>query len=242
MPNHPHLLVHTDDPERERRHLASVLAAFTRRVGERRLWEPVPRPSLIADEKHLLRTMRYLHLNPCRDGLVADPLLWPWSTHRGIVGAEVDPWIDVRSLARMAALGRGVKDVARWFHAYVSSDPSCAPGGTPFPEPRLPDEWPTISLAQVISAAIAAMPLAGWYGKRRRLAVQLARRQGYANSVIARALAIAERTVRQLAAPIQPILLAPAALCLGDARLQSSPGPETALSHPGGSTRRARVR
>lgn len=32
-----------------------------------------------------------MHPNPCRARLVADPLAWPFSTHRDAVGLAVDP-------------------------------------------------------------------------------------------------------------------------------------------------------
>jgi hypothetical protein len=37
------------------------------------------------------RTVRYIHLNPCRGELVSRPLAWPWSTHRDRLGLAVRP-------------------------------------------------------------------------------------------------------------------------------------------------------
>ena len=74
--------------------------------------------------------MRYTVLNPSRAGIVDDPLSWPWSTHRDVVGAIADPWVTAERLG--AALGSRMAS-AQDIHAYVSGDPSVAIAGTPFP-------------------------------------------------------------------------------------------------------------
>lgn len=131
MPNHLHLLVRSNRPELDRRGLGVLLAGFSRHLGQRSLWQKVPSPARIPDRKHLLRQVRYVHLNPCRDGLVDDPLRWPWSTHRGVMGAAMDPWVTPAMLA--GALGRATRGFGGWLHHYVSSDPSVSVSGTPPP-------------------------------------------------------------------------------------------------------------
>lgn len=156
MPNHLHLLVRSNRPELDRRRLGVLLAGFSRHLGQRSLWQKVPSPARIPDRKHLLRQVRYVHLNPCRDGLVDDPLRWPWSTHRGLLGAAMDPWVTPATLA--GALGRATRGFGAWLHHYVSSDPSVSVSGTPPPaglkaalerrpevpaerRPEVPAEW-----------------------------------------------------------------------------------------------------
>ncbi len=120
-------------PKRRSPALVRLAAACTRRLGARRLWEPAPLPEPVAPDK-LLRVIRYVHLNPPRAHLVDDLLSYRWSTHRGVIGAEYDPWV---SMARIAqATGRPWCGFVESFHEYVSSDPSVSPVGTPFPNAR----------------------------------------------------------------------------------------------------------
>jgi hypothetical protein len=50
------------------------------------------------------RQVRYVHLNPCRDRFANDPLVPVWSTHRGAIGGEVDPWVSAERLSRALGL------------------------------------------------------------------------------------------------------------------------------------------
>lgn len=123
MPDHLHL-VHLHDV---RQPLAQVLAGYARwrnrARGERgRVFEPLPAAQRLPDEEHCRRTIRYVHLNPCRARLVRDPLAWPLSTHRDAVGLAAVPAVRQRRDAQA-------------FHAYVSADPAVEPGGTPLPVP-----------------------------------------------------------------------------------------------------------
>ncbi len=86
----------------------------------RRVWLPAPPSEPLRSRKHLERTVRYVHLNPCRDHLAADPLAWPYTTHRDAVGLAVP--------GAVAA----ARDPYR-FHAVVSGDPSVAVEGTELP-------------------------------------------------------------------------------------------------------------
>jgi hypothetical protein len=210
-----------------------VLSGLTRQLKQRRLWEPIPQVDLVPDRRHLLRTVRYIHLNPCRDGLTKDPLTWPWSTHRGAVGCEINPWISADRLHRLfpeATKSRKRADFARWFHQYVSADPDCAVDGSAFPQSAAPCEWPSRALADLVSAATAATPWSGRRGVRRHVVVLLAREQGWVHTVdLARALGISPQMVRRWAARSDSQLIVPAALCLGDPRLCLSRDHELAL-------------
>lgn len=97
--------------------------------------EPVPMPEPIQDAGKLLRQVRYVHLNPCREGLCRDPLEWEWSTHLDLLGAIVDPWPNrVLTLEKMGlfANSRSIHTSLRKLHSYVSSDPSVHVSGTPY--------------------------------------------------------------------------------------------------------------
>src|SRR5262245_41196518 len=89
MPDHVHLLLETADPAGARKSLACFLGAFSRHHAPGVHWS-VAEPKLIPNLDHLRRQVRYVHLNPCRARHVDDPLRWLYSTHRGVIGAEVD--------------------------------------------------------------------------------------------------------------------------------------------------------
>jgi hypothetical protein len=120
MPDHLHLLARSDP----RLRLAQALSGVARRRNAHEgcrgpLFErlPVPRPFDGYDK--VQRQIRYVHLNPCRAGLVDDPLAWPLSTHRDALDLT---WHRVGP-RRSDAL-----------HAYVSADPSVHPLGTTLPQ------------------------------------------------------------------------------------------------------------
>jgi hypothetical protein len=142
------------------------------------------------------------------------------------MGATVDPWIDARRLSK--ALGRSERGFARWFHGYVSGDPSVRVEGTPMPVAAPATDYPTVSLHAVLVAAAMALrvPITDVRRTRspaRRLFLLLARRQGWRDvRQLARVAGMSRRAVLdQLARtePGDPAALDAAALCLGDARL-----------------------
>ncbi len=222
MPDHLHQLEHTDDPDAARRRLALRLAAFARKLGYTRLWDRLPDAEIVPDLKHLMRVVRYVHLNPCRDHLVGDPLCWPWSTHRAAVGAELEPWITPAQLA--ARLHRREQGFAEWFHGYVSKDATVHVAGTPLPVGAPPRAVTATPLADIIAAAHAAAPLAHQTVVRRRLAVALAWDQGWRDAkAIARAGNMSARTAYRLATQPSPELVRVGRLYLADDRLRHVP-------------------
>lgn len=158
MPNHVHVLASIDS-DTVLRTFARVLSAFRSRMAgtpgtpamqgmQRALatpatlasaatfdWEPLPVPEKVQrDKRHIARAVRYIHLNPVRDGLCADPLDWEWSTHRDWMGAVARPCVDRARWAR--AMGRREESCPDWLHEYVSADPSVRsprPLGDPTP-------------------------------------------------------------------------------------------------------------
>jgi hypothetical protein len=193
---------------------------------------PLGEPGVVAGRQHLARQVRYVHLNPCRAGLVRDPLAWPWSTHRGVVGAEVDPWVTADRLA--AVFDRGTRGFAEWFHGYVSGDPAAAPEGTAFPTRIAAQQYPTANLADIARAARSAC---AWLTERDAMcaAMMLARHQGWTDAkLVAAAVGVHPQTVRRIwrngkqsatrgTPRVRRITdyLAAGSLCLGDPRLCS---------------------
>lgn len=144
MPDHLHV-VHPHDV---RIRLAAAMSGFTRwrnhACGEEGarcapVWiEPVE------DETKLRILVKYVHLNPCRSGLAADPLAWPFSTHRDACGLA------------LPAVVPQARHVAG-FHRFVSSDPFVVSGGTPLPDGALAVHSPFAVLDAV--SALTRTPL-----------------------------------------------------------------------------------
>src|SRR5687768_15753019 len=94
MPDHLHLLHEADVRDR----LIHALVGYVQWVNHRRgdhgaLLEPVPAAGAALEGDKRNRSVRYVHLNPCRARLVSDPLAWPLSTHRDAVGLSAFPVI-----------------------------------------------------------------------------------------------------------------------------------------------------
>ena len=76
-------------------HLASRYArAVQRRVPTTgHLFERRYRALLVDTDAYLLALIRYIHLNPVRAGMVADPSDYRWSGHRAYLGVTQVPWL-----------------------------------------------------------------------------------------------------------------------------------------------------
>lgn len=223
MPNHLHLVTETTDPPRSRDLLAHVVGNLSRsglRWGVDS-WQPIPPADVIADLEKLLRVLRYGALNPVRAGLVADPLLWPWSTLRDVMGAVVDPWIDGDRLARV--LNRDPRTFATWWHRYVSTDSSATAYRSiaTAVAPRLaevPLEWIADAAASATRRTAADIQRSC---STRRLFLAIAVASGWDwSSRLAEACAITPRAVRYSLELRDSQALEVGLRCLADPRLR----------------------
>ena len=222
MPNHPHLLAEVDDPELARAGFARTCGHLQRRVGVRDLWEPVPRAEVIVGRQKLLRSIRYVALNPPRAQLCGGPLEWLWSTHRDVVGAVARPMVRPAVIARITGVRRARS--AEWLHAYCSSDPTVRVEGTPFPTPAAAAARPESSLGQILRAAAVACradaECVRSRGMLRRTFIDLARHQGWNDARrVAEVCGVRPGAVRKQWESLPGPELEAAALCLGDPRL-----------------------
>jgi hypothetical protein len=212
MPNHVHALY----PREVRRQLGVGLGAYARWRNHQRgehgsVWVPIPEPHPVLGAQKRARNQRYIHLNPCRAGLVSDPLEWAWSTHRDAVALAVRP---VRPPARDA----------RRFHAYVSADPDADVRGTPLPVGVVDALERTADLRAVRDAVSAVtrapLPLLEKKGPSRRLLVQAARVLSSAGtSEIAEFVGLRPRAVRRIPAQVDDDVQVVARV-LGDPRFR----------------------
>ncbi len=148
MPDHLHVVVRAVDREQWLQLLRGYARWRNHRRGEQGapVWLPAAPPERISGWKHYRRTLRYIHLNPCRDRLVSDPLAWPLSTHVDFVGLAIPPAVAPD------------RDPAA-FHAYVSGDPSVRVEGSQLPHGLAGLREPTIWETEQAVSALTRTPL-----------------------------------------------------------------------------------
>jgi hypothetical protein len=219
MPDHVHVILFVSDVQAAHRRFRFALGGFA--WGRGPIWEPIPPPKILPDVGKLRSDLRYVALNPCRRHYVADPLEWPWSTHRDLMGCAVDPWIQPERLAPLVR--QRVVGFRESWHGYVSRDRDVRPEGTPAPELVPACETPAFSLDEIRRASVSARRCApgdaGRQGATRDLFLALSRHQGWTSrSAVAVACGASTRTVRR-ARPVKTETLEAARRCLGDPRL-----------------------
>lgn len=184
MPNHVHLQHRLDLrlplAQALRGHSRSLNAAQGRRG--RRI-APLPPARWAADDQKRRRETRYIHLNPCRAGIVQDPLAWPWSTYRDALGLCAHPV-------------RRVHSNPNALHRYTSSDPSVSLTGTALP---YGGEGDLFAIEAAVSAYLR-QPLIALRrrGPGRALVIQTARvHLDLKSSALGDQLGVAPSTVRR---------------------------------------------
>jgi hypothetical protein len=164
MPDHLHL----DQTSPDGAALGRALRSFARwRNAHRGEAGPVfrrrPAPRALAGRQHVRRNLRYIHLNPCRAGLVRCPLAWPFSTHRDALGLTLSP-----ARERVGEPER--------FHAYVSADPTCGVVGTALPAHPAGGETSLDAVAGAVSELLRVpLPWLCRRGAPRRVFISVAR-------------------------------------------------------------------
>lgn len=193
MPDHAHIVVAGPDQVPA---LMTALRNYARWRNRSRgeagpVFEHGIAPTPVHDGSHLDRMRRYVHLNPCRAGLVDDPLAWPFSTHRDALGLAVP------------AAFRAERDPGR-FHAYVSADPAVNVTGTTLPSPRAAS--PGSATLDEVRAAVSSLTRTsdarlGRRGRARDLFIRAAAALTSATSArIAEMVGISPSRVRHVAA------------------------------------------
>jgi hypothetical protein len=139
-----------------------------------------------------------------------------------VVGAVIDPWVtDARLAEFLEEDGPGFRER---YHHYVSADPTANVDGTPSPRPAAPTTLARHSLASIARAAASAnrttLAAIRRRGPTREAFVLLAVDQGWTNiRQLADVCGCGTRTIRRFRSLVDPALLEPARLCLGDERL-----------------------
>jgi len=91
MPTHVHMLV--GEPEKKLLSVAMQILKqrFSKTRPEEHVWEPRYYDFNVRSEDKRVEKMVYMHRNPVRAGLVAEPEQWRWSSYRSYVGLEDGP-------------------------------------------------------------------------------------------------------------------------------------------------------
>jgi hypothetical protein len=215
MPDHVHLLHPTD----ARLPLGDALGRHVRWRHARHgtagdVLARLPPAEPLTDAQKVRRSIRYVHLNPCRARLVTDPLAWPFSTHRDALGCAVRPVIP------------RARDPEA-FHRYVSADPTVDVRGSALPARALRVDSPA-KLAEAVSAALR-VPLEALRRRGPARATYLALAQDLCPDASAEDIAheagVSRSTVYAAALQARPDARDPVRACAGDERLRALVGP-----------------
>jgi REP element-mobilizing transposase RayT len=235
MPRHLHLLVDVPDPARAVTKLRLLLRWHARLqvdVAADRVWAPLDHAEPIRGWEELSRQVRYVALLPCSAGYATDPLEWPWSTHRDVMGAVVGPWIDALRLAQ--ALGRLDWGFAEAHHAYVSAAGGGGRLGSPPPLRLKSDELLMPALSDLALASLRAtrseLESLSRRGASRALFLNLAYAFGWTDPRdLGRVCDLTDAGVRRvLGHGVPGRWMKAGELCMGDLRLLRGPTAERA--------------
>ena len=230
MPNHVHLLGTWPDPALARTTLLQVLRKIPGSAAT--IWD-CPKVVLPMNSPvHHLRSLKYIALNPVRDGLCRDPLEFYWSTYRDYLGATATPWVDGRQLA--AHFDQALDPWRDWFQTYLAKDASrtLAWRFTPTSQGEFTPErpqWPVHTLGEIYQAAMSAHRAHPMEFQKRKNVVRttflaLARANGWRSpTTLGHFLQITPNAVyQQLQKKPNAAAYRAAWICLGDERLWRS--------------------
>lgn len=104
MPNHYHFLLRQDGETEAGLLPQRVFNSYTKAYNKRyeqsgTLFEHRFQAKPIKGSNYLMQLCRYIHANPVKDGLVADPADWPYSNYLDWIGERDGPLLD-RSFVR----------------------------------------------------------------------------------------------------------------------------------------------
>jgi REP element-mobilizing transposase RayT len=231
MPDHIHLLVEAESFALAKRRLNAVTRNFARKFHHAPIWSEIEPRSDVTTSFHLLRAVRYIHLNPPRKHLASDPLNWEWSTHLDAVGAVAAPWIDLAAIERAVRIvfPKSKRPWREELHAYVSGDPSVNVNSTPYPALKESVVTSLAELARAVRVASRALDLRRTQRpSARRVFIHLAYLLGDPSyCALAKYLGLNQRTIGRLAArPLsraEALQIQSARLVVSDSRIGTVP-------------------
>lgn len=122
MSNHYHLLIETPQPNLSTamQWINGSYAGYYNRKHPRtgHLFQGRFKALLIDADEYLIPLSRYIHLNPVRAAIVANPLEYPWSSYAAFVGKAKSPDFLVTDQL-LARFGRSRGEAFRAYRAFV---------------------------------------------------------------------------------------------------------------------------
>jgi putative transposase len=114
MPNHYHFLLRQDGEAPAGLLSQRVFNSYTKAYNKRyeqsgTLFEHRFQAKAIKTSEHLLQLCRYIHANPVKDGLVADPADWPYSNYLDWIGERNGTLLDRTFIREQFADGADYK-------------------------------------------------------------------------------------------------------------------------------------
>ena len=122
MTNHVHLAIQVGEIPLSRI-MQNLSFRYTRWVNWRRnrsghLFQGRYKSVLVDADAYLLQMVGYLHLNPIRAGIAADPEDYRWSSHRAYLGREQIPWLTVDPV--LSQFSASLPKARKLFEAFVA--------------------------------------------------------------------------------------------------------------------------
>ena len=113
--------------------MQTVASTYARRKQQQvpttgHLFERRYRAILVDNDAYWLTLVRYIHRNPVEAGIVADPVDYRWSSHRGYLGRTCPAWLTMTPTLGM--FGSGAGDAVAAYRRFVADD--ATPESTPY--------------------------------------------------------------------------------------------------------------
>ncbi len=158
MRSHYHLVVRTPMPNLSQgmRQLNGVYAQRFNRQHDTcgHVFQGRFRCTLVDTENYLFELVRYVALNPVSAGMCKEPVDWPWSSHRALIGVAKDSLVDANELLRY--FGSSLSSARGDYQLFIQqgggtwSLDECAPaiGSAEFLDTHLPDKPPSQEISR----------------------------------------------------------------------------------------------
>ena len=123
MPTHYHFLVRQDGVQPAGNLPQSIFNSYVKAYNKSynhsgTLFEGRFRAKHIQNDSHLFHLCRYIHGNPVKDGLVADPADWQWSNYLEWIGEADESFVDHEFIERQFG---NVQEYRKFLFQYLKS-------------------------------------------------------------------------------------------------------------------------
>lgn len=122
MSNHYHLLLETQTGNLSQimQHINSAYTTYfnVKRKRAGHLFQGRYKAILVEADEYATELSRYIHLNPVKAAMVAQPEDWPWSSYRGFIGQDRAPdWLNREFI--LGHFGKKTADAEKKYREFV---------------------------------------------------------------------------------------------------------------------------